>query len=45
MLGYLGAAYSESSVSCYLACNFTSQDYLIPYAKLKWQDNMPDCPI
>jgi hypothetical protein len=30
---------------CYAGCNFTSQDYLIPYAKAKWQAGLPNCPI
>ncbi|OAA37123.1 ser/Thr protein phosphatase family [Beauveria brongniartii RCEF 3172] len=45
ILQYLGSGYDASMVDCYIDCNFTSQDFLLPYAKAVWQDNINDCPI
>ncbi len=41
----LGPNFTSAMVSPYVSENFTSQDYLVPYAKAKWQANMPSCPI
>ncbi|OAA76380.1 ser/Thr protein phosphatase family [Akanthomyces lecanii RCEF 1005] len=45
ILQYLGSGFNASMVDCYVDCNFTSQDFLLPYAKAAWQDNINDCPI
>lgn len=45
VLAFLGAGYTSAMVTPYVSENFTSQDYLIPYAKAKWQAGMPNCPI
>lgn len=45
VLAFLGSNYTSAMVSPYVSENFTSQDYLIPYAKAKWQASMPNCPI
>ncbi|EGX89262.1 ser/Thr protein phosphatase family [Cordyceps militaris CM01] len=45
ILQYLGSGFNASLVDCYIDCNFTSQDFLLPYAKAVWQDNINDCPI
>ncbi|OAA53434.1 ser/Thr protein phosphatase family [Cordyceps fumosorosea ARSEF 2679] len=42
---YLGGGYNASMVDCYVDCNFTSQDFLLPYARAVWQDNINDCPV
>ncbi|PTB36439.1 hypothetical protein M441DRAFT_61918 [Trichoderma asperellum CBS 433.97] len=45
ILTYLGANYTAAMVECYIDCNFSSQDFLLPYVKLMWQKNIDDCPI
>ncbi|OIW33827.1 hypothetical protein CONLIGDRAFT_677571 [Coniochaeta ligniaria NRRL 30616] len=45
VLAFLGANFTSAMVTPYVSENFTSQDYLIPYAKAKWQANVPNCPI
>ena len=45
MLKYLGTSYNAGMITPYVSANFTSQDYLIPYAKAKWQAGMPSCPL
>jgi len=45
VLAFLGSNYTSAMVTPYVSENFTSQDYLIPYAKAKWQAGMPNCPI
>ncbi|KAM0453973.1 hypothetical protein ACHAO4_004721 [Trichoderma viride] len=41
----LGANYTAAMVNCYIDCNFTSQDFLIPYVKLIWQKNINNCSL
>ncbi|KAK7211356.1 hypothetical protein V2G26_018534 [Clonostachys chloroleuca] len=41
----LGSGFTSDMVSCYINCTFTSQDFMLPYAKLQWQDNIDNCPI
>ncbi|KAL7947301.1 Metallo-dependent phosphatase-like protein [Trichoderma barbatum] len=45
ILADLGAGYTADMVSCYIDCNFSSQDYMLPYAKLAWQKNIDNCPV
>lgn len=45
LLGLLGAPYTKADVECYIDCHFTSQDYMLPYAKLAWQANKDNCPL
>ncbi|KAH6604232.1 hypothetical protein Trco_007678 [Trichoderma cornu-damae] len=45
VLADLGANYTAAMVSCYIDCSFTSQDFMLPYAKLAWQDNINNCPL
>ena len=45
ILSDLGSSYSSKDVSCYMGCDFTSQDFLEPYAKKVWQKNIDNCPI
>jgi hypothetical protein len=40
-----GLTYTPADVSLYMPSNFTSNTYLGEYAKLKWQDNIHDCPL
>ncbi|KAK5989115.1 Secreted protein [Cladobotryum mycophilum] len=41
----LGAGFTADMVSCYIDCSFSSQDFMLPYAKLAWQKNKDNCPI
>ena len=41
----VGGDYSEDEVSYYLPKSFTTNSYLPAYAKIAWQDNVPDCPV
>ncbi|KAF2265336.1 Metallo-dependent phosphatase [Lojkania enalia] len=41
----VGGAYSEDEVIYYLPKTFTSNSYLPAYAKIAWQENVPDCPV
>jgi hypothetical protein len=41
----VGANYSESDVSYYMDESFTTNSYLPAYAKIAWQDNVPNCPV
>ncbi|CEJ93230.1 hypothetical protein VHEMI08838 [[Torrubiella] hemipterigena] len=41
----LGAPYTQADVECYIDCHFSSQDYMIPYAKLAWSANKDNCPV
>ncbi|KAF4510344.1 hypothetical protein G6O67_002237 [Ophiocordyceps sinensis] len=45
VLENLGEGFSEDMVQCYIDCSFTSQDFLLPYAKLAWQANKENCPV
>ncbi|PHH73593.1 hypothetical protein CDD82_5375 [Ophiocordyceps australis] len=45
VLNALGPGYTRDMVSCYMACNFTSQDFLLPYAEQTWQANKDNCPV
>ncbi|KAF5138624.1 Secreted protein [Metarhizium anisopliae] len=39
VLADLGAGFTADMVHCYINCTFTSQDFMLPYAKLAWQEN------
>jgi hypothetical protein len=41
----IGANYTVGDVLYYLPKNFTTNSYLPEYAKVAWQENMPDCPV
>jgi hypothetical protein len=41
----VGGAFSLSQVSYYISKNFTTNSYLPAYAKVAWQDNVPNCPV
>ncbi len=41
----LGTSYTAADVSYYLPRTFTTNSYLPAYAKLKWQANVPNCPV
>ncbi|KAJ4355363.1 uncharacterized protein N0V89_003379 [Didymosphaeria variabile] len=41
----VGGNYSLSDVSYYLPKEFTTNSYLPAYAKVAWQENVPDCPV
>lgn len=47
-LGILGGKYTVADVSYYLPNTgpnmFTTQQYLLAYAKIAWQANVPNCP-
>ncbi|RCI14042.1 hypothetical protein L249_8032 [Ophiocordyceps polyrhachis-furcata BCC 54312] len=45
VLEHLGEGFNGDMVHCYVDCNFTSQDFLIPYAELAWQANRDDCAV
>ncbi len=45
MLAILGSNYTAADVTPYVAANFTSQDYLIPYVQQKWAAGAPNCPL
>jgi hypothetical protein len=45
VLDFLGSGFTADMVKPYVSENFTSQDYLEPYVKAKWQAGMPNCPI
>jgi hypothetical protein len=45
ILAGLGAKYTVADVSFYMPENFTSNDYLIEYAKRNWQTGMPNCAV
>jgi hypothetical protein len=40
-----GGNYTIKDVSYYLPPNFTTNSYLPEYAKVAWQENMPNCPV
>ncbi|KAK2593756.1 hypothetical protein QQS21_008517 [Conoideocrella luteorostrata] len=41
----LGAGYTADMVHPYINSTFSSQDFILPYAKLAWQENINDCPL
>ncbi|KAF2646464.1 ser/Thr protein phosphatase family [Massarina eburnea CBS 473.64] len=41
----VGGNYSTSQVTYYMDKSFTTNNYLPAYAKLAWQDNVPNCPV
>ncbi|UNI21468.1 hypothetical protein JDV02_007456 [Purpureocillium takamizusanense] len=45
VLNDLGAGYTDDMVQCYVNCSFSSQDFMLPYAKLAWQENKDNCPV
>ncbi|KAM4055274.1 hypothetical protein HRG_006070 [Hirsutella rhossiliensis] len=44
VLDNLGEEFADT-VQCYIDCSFSSQDLLLPYAKLAWQANKDNCPV
>ncbi|KAF2113951.1 Metallo-dependent phosphatase-like protein [Lophiotrema nucula] len=44
-LAQVGGKYTEADVSYYLPKTFTTNSYLPAYAKIAWQDNVPNCPV
>lgn len=44
-LNSIGGDYSESDVDYYMDPEYTSDFYFADYAKIAWQDNMPNCPV
>lgn len=45
VIQYLGEGFSSDMVDCYIDCQFSSQDFMLPYARLAWQANLDNCPI
>ncbi|ODA82598.1 hypothetical protein RJ55_01105 [Drechmeria coniospora] len=45
VLNDLGAGYTHEMVQCYVDCNFSSQDFMLPYARLAWSENKDNCPV
>ncbi|KAF4120607.1 FAD/FMN-containing dehydrogenase [Geosmithia morbida] len=45
ILEYLGDDYSDDMVECYIDCEFTSRDFMLPYAKSAWQKNIDNCTL
>lgn len=41
----VGGSYSTSDVIYYMDKSFTTNSYLPAYAKIAWQDNVPNCPV
>ncbi|KAF1964100.1 hypothetical protein BU23DRAFT_562208 [Bimuria novae-zelandiae CBS 107.79] len=41
----VGGGYTEDDVSYYLPKEFTTNSYLPTYAKIAWQENVPNCPV
>jgi hypothetical protein len=37
--------YGAQDVGDYLPRNYTTRDYLLDYAKVYWQEGMPNCPV
>ncbi|KAF2672668.1 calcineurin-like phosphoesterase [Microthyrium microscopicum] len=44
-LSSLGANYSKSDIQNYMLPDFTTNNFLATYAKLKWQENINNCPL
>ncbi|CZT49261.1 related to Ser/Thr protein phosphatase family protein [Rhynchosporium secalis] len=45
VLNGFGGAYTLADVSYYVDEKYNAQNYLPDYAKLKWQANVPRCPV
>jgi len=45
VLNKLGGKYTTADVDYYMDPGFTTESYLPAYAKLKWQANVPNCPV
>ncbi|KAH7081188.1 Metallo-dependent phosphatase-like protein [Paraphoma chrysanthemicola] len=41
----VGGSFSLSQVSYYMDKKFTTNSYLPAYAKIAWQENVPNCPV
>ncbi|KAI9842672.1 MAG: hypothetical protein M1837_006957 [Sclerophora amabilis] len=41
----IGGNYSTADISYYLPRNFTTNSYIPAYAKIAWQENVPNCPV
>lgn len=41
----VGGSYSVDDVEYYMDKEFTTNSYLPAYAKIAWQDNVPNCPV
>lgn len=41
----VGGKFSLNQVSYYIDKNFTTNSYLPAYAKVAWQNNVPNCPV
>lgn len=41
----VGGDYSEDDVAYYMDKSFTTNSYLPAYAKIAWQENVPNCPV
>ncbi|KAJ4374926.1 hypothetical protein N0V83_002004 [Neocucurbitaria cava] len=41
----VGGSYALSDVSYYMDKSFTTNSYLPAYAKIAWQDGVPNCPV
>ncbi|CAO2653970.1 Nn.00g107030.m01.CDS01 [Neocucurbitaria sp. VM-36] len=41
----VGGQFSLGQVSYYMDKSFTTNSYLPAYAKIAWQDNVPNCPV
>ncbi|KAF2197995.1 hypothetical protein GQ43DRAFT_379718 [Delitschia confertaspora ATCC 74209] len=44
-LNSVGGNYGRKDVSYYIDKNFTTNSYLPAYAKMAWQENVPNCPV
>ncbi|KAF2493009.1 ser/Thr protein phosphatase family [Lophium mytilinum] len=44
-LNSVGGSYVAGDVSYYLPKTFTTNSYLPAYAKVAWQENVPNCPV
>lgn len=41
----VGGSFSKSNVIYYMDKSFTTNSYLPAYAKIAWQNNVPNCPV
>jgi hypothetical protein len=44
-LNTVGGQYTTADVAYYLPPSFTTNSYLPAYAKIAWQENVPNCPV
>lgn len=44
-LNEVGGNYTEKDIQYYLPEDFTSNSYIQEYAKIAWQEGMPNCPV